>query len=337
MKYFAKISVAAVCTMIIISSCNDNDSESPYAEIYSKPAFAAISDSIKKDPKNPALLFRRAVLLNSNNFPEPALADFRQAWALQKEEKYALGISTLLLEKQPEAALQFLENALKQIPESYLLRLSMARAYTANGKFKEALQACDEMLSRNPQLPDVIKLKADLLDKENKTAAATQLWEQAYQLAPFDVELNYILALRYAEAKDPRVLTICDSLIKADTEGRHAEPYYYKGIYYSNLNDKTKALAFFDEAIRHDYYFLDSYIEKGSLFYEQKKYQEALAVFNLALTISPSFADSYYWIAKCQEATGKKEEAKINYLRAFELDKTMMEAKEAAARMGDSR
>lgn len=333
MKYIAKILVAAFCSMIIISSCTDNESVSPYADIFSKPAFAPISDSIRKDPQNPVLLFRRAVLLNSNNFPEPALADFKAAWSLQKEEKYALGVSTLLLEKQPDSALLFLEKALQTLPESYLLRLSMARAYAASGKIKEALQSCDEMLSRNPQLPDVIKLKADLLDKNNQTAEATLLWEKAYQLAPFDVELNYILALRYAEAKNPRVLSICDSLIKADTEGSHAEPYYYKGIYYANLNDKARALSYFDEAIKHDYYFLDGYIEKGSLLYEQKKYEDALAVFNLALTISPSFADAYYWIAKCQEATGKKEEAKVNYLRAFELDKTMKEAKEAAGRM----
>ena len=321
MKYFAKILVAAACCMIIISSCNDNDDASPYAEILSKPLFAAVTDSIKKDPANPALLFRRAVLLNSNNFPEPALEDFSKAWSLKKEEKYALGISTLLLEKKPDSAMQFLHQALKVLPESFLLRLSLARAYSSTGKTKEAMALCDEILLRDPQLADVIKLKADLLDKENRTAEATRMWESAYQLAPFDVELNYILALRYAEAKDPRVLAICDSLISADTESRHAEPYYYKGIYYDNLNEKAKALSLFDEAIKHDYYFLEGYIEKGSIYYEQKKYEEALAVFNLALTISPSYADSYYWIAKCQEATGKKEEAKVNYQRARELER----------------
>ncbi|MBL0270139.1 MAG: hypothetical protein IPP99_16150 [Chitinophagaceae bacterium] len=47
----------------------------------------------------------------------------------------------------------------------------------------------------------------------------------------------------------------------------------------------------------------------------------------MALTISPSFLSAYYWIAKCQEALGKKEEAKVNYLRAYELDKSMKEAK----------
>lgn len=329
MKYFAKILVTAACSMTIISSCNDNSSATPYDEILEQKAFAAITDSIKKDPSNDQLRFRRAVLLNTNNFPEPALADFQKAWSLKKEEKYALGISTLLLEKKADSAILFLQEALKEIPRSYLLRLSLARGYTATNKNKEAMAICDEILSQKPDLADVIKLKADLLDKENQTAAATRLWEQAYQLAPFDVELNYILALRYAEAKNPRVLALCDSLIKADTEGRHAEPYYYKGIYYANITDNVKALSSFDEAIKHDFYFLDGYIEKGSLLYEMKKYEEAIAVFNLALTISPSFADTYYWIAKCQQAMGKKEEAKVNYLRAFELDKTMKEAREA--------
>lgn len=329
MKYFAKILVTAACSMTIISSCNDNSSATPYDEILEQKAFAAITDSIKKDPSNDQLRFRRAVLLNTNNFPEPALADFQKAWSLKKEEKYALGISTLLLEKKADSAILFLQEALKEIPRSYLLRLSLARGYTATNKNKEAMAICDEILSQKPDLADVIKLKADLLDKENQTAAATRLWEQAYQLAPFDVELNYILALRYAEAKNPRVLALCDSLIKADTEGRHAEPYYYKGIYYANITDNVKALSSFDEAIKHDFYFLDGYIEKGSLLYEMKKYEEAIAVFNLALTISPSFADAYYWIAKCQQAMGKKEEAKANYLRAFELDKTMKEAREA--------
>ncbi len=329
MKYFAKILVTAACSMTIISSCNDNSSASPYDEILEQKAFAAITDSIKKDPANDQLRFRRAVLLNTNNFPEPALADFQKAWSLKKEEKYALGISTLLLEKKADSAILFLQEALKEIPRSYLLRLSLARGYTSTNKTKEALAICDEILSQKPDLADVIKLKADLLDKENQTAAATQLWEQAYQLAPFDVELNYILALRYAEGKNPRVLSLCDSLIRADTEGRHAEPYYYMGIYYANINEKARALASFDEAIQHDFYFLDGYIEKGSLLYEMKKYEEAIAVFNLALTISPSFADAYYWIAKCQQVMGKKEEARVNYLRAFELDKTMKEAREA--------
>jgi len=330
MNKVAKIITAFLPCMIFISSCNDNETASPYEEILSRRPFAALSDSIKKDPGNDDLWFRRAVLLNTNNFPEPALADFKKAWSLKKEEKYALGISTLLLERKPDSAILFLNQALSDVPGSFLLRLSLARGYAATNKMDDALKICDEILRQNPQQVDILKLKAGLLDKKGDTAAATSILENAYRITPFDVELNYIIALRYAEAKNPKVLALCDSLIKADPAAGHAEPYYYKGIYYSNINEKAKAIFFFDEAVKHDYYFLEGYIEKGSILYEMKKYNDALGTFNLALTISPGFADAYYWIAKCQEATGKKEEARVNYLRAYELDKSFKEAKKAA-------
>jgi tetratricopeptide (TPR) repeat protein len=139
--------------------------------------------------------------------------------------------------------------------------------------------------------------------------------------------------LKFAETKNPRVISLCDSLIRADSLGIHAEPYYYKGIYYSNINDKAKALLLFDEAIKHDYTFLDGYIEKGGVLYEMKKYPDALTVFNLALNVSPDFADTYYWIAKCQEAMGKKDEARLNYQRAYGLNNKLTEAKEAADKL----
>ena len=89
----------------------------------------------------------------------------------------------------------------------------------------------------------------------------------------------------------------------------------------------------FNEAIQHDYYYLNDYIEKGRIFYDQKKYAEALKVFELANTISATFPDAYYWMGRSQEAMGQKEEAKLNYQRAYGLDKSFTEAKEAADRL----
>ena len=64
-----------------------------------------------------------------------------------------------------------------------------------------------------------------------------------------------------------------------------------------------------------------------------KKNTDALKVFNLALTISPDYADNYYWIAKCQQALGLKEEAKLNYQRAFGLDQGFKAARDSANKL----
>jgi tetratricopeptide (TPR) repeat protein len=333
MNKAVKIVIPFFAGMILLSSCNDNGTASPYHEILTLPPFAAISDSIKKQPKNDDLYFRRAVLLNKNNFPEPALADFEKAWSLKKDERYAYAIGSLWTEKKPDSAISFLNEALIELPESFLLRLNLARSYDAMGKTDEALKVCDDILRTNPEQVDVLMLKADLLEKKGNMTEAINILEKAYSLTPFDLDLNYNLAYKYAENKNAKVIPLCDSLAKMDSLGIHAEPYYYKGIYYSNINDKAKAFLLFNEAIKHDYYFLNAHIEKGRVLYDQKKYEDAYKTFNLAMSISPKFADAYFWMAKCQEATGNKEEALLNYQRAYGLDKTFTEAKEAADKL----
>lgn len=329
-KKVVKIITGTFIVMILLMRCHDKNNTSPYNDILSQQPFAPLTDSIKKEPKRDDLFFRRAILLNQNNLPEPALADFQKAWSIKKEEKYAFAISTLLLDKKPDSAIIFLNRALKELPNSFLLQLTLARGYDAQNKTDDALNVCNDLLTKIPEQVDVLKMKADLLDKKGDQQEAIRVLEKAYAITPFDIDLNYILAYRYSATNNSKVIRLCDSLIKMDSLHIHPEPYYFKGIYYSNINDKAKAFAMFNEAIQHDYNYLNAYIEKGRIQYENKKYADALKTFQLANTISATFPDAYFWMGRCQEAMGQKEEAKLNYQRAYGLDKTFIEAKEAA-------
>ena len=153
------------------------------------------------------------------------------------------------------------------------------------------------------------------------------------RFAPSNEDLCYSLAFKFAQSKNAKALVLCDSLLHNDTIEKKAEPWYFKGIYYSNLNDRVRALECFNKAIQSDYSFLDAYMDKGQLLYDQKKYAEATSVFQLALKVSATFAGAYYWLGKCQEALGKKEDARLNYQRAYGLDKSLTEAKEGADRL----
>ena len=316
--------------VFFISGCNNLVSSSPYDEILSLPPYAAISDSIKSAPKNAELYFRRAVLLNKNNFPEPALADFEKAFSIDKKEQYAFGAGILLMKTKPDAAITFLQQAITFLPQSIMLRLSLARTLDMQNKTDEALKVCDEILLINPSQLKTLVLKSELLDKKQNTNESIATLEKALAIAPGLEELNYNLAFKYAQDKNPKVLTLCDSLIKRDSLKIHPEPYYFKGVYFYNTNDKTKAIELFDLAILHDYNFLDAYIDKGKTLYEMKKYKEAFIILQRAASITPTFADAYFWMGKCQEAVGEKEEARLNYQRAYGLDKSLIEAKEAA-------
>jgi tetratricopeptide (TPR) repeat protein len=321
MNRIAKIITLLSFVLIFISGCNDKGTGSPFGELLSQPPYATLTDSIKQEPKNDKLYFNRAVLLNTNYLPEPALADFKTAWSIKKEEKYAFGLSNLLLDKKTDSAINFLKEALAELPNSFLLQLTLVRSLNEQNKTGEALELANDILLNNPDQVDVLKIKAELLDKKGNAVEAINVLEKAYRLTPYDIDLNYDLAFKYAENKNAKVISLCDSLIKIDTLELHAEPYYYKGIYFSNINDKAKALSLFDQAIRHDYYYLNAYIEKGKVLYNQKKISDALKTFQLANTISPKFPDAWFWMAKCQEALGQKEEAKLNYQAKEAADK----------------
>jgi len=329
MKISIQVLLSLLFIIFIFAACNNEDEKTPFDKVLNQAPYASLTDSIKNEKSNADLYYHRAQLLKKNDLPEAALADYKKAWSLNKKEEYAVGLSSLLLDKNPDSAVVFLQSALQIIP-SLFLQLNLAEAYTQQKNASAALSVYDQILQKEPNQIDALMKKSVLLDQQNKPDESLSVMEKAYQLAPFDVELSYDLAYKYAENNNPKAIALSDSLIKMDSIGRHAEPYYFKGVYFSNTGNKSKAIQQFNLAIQHDYNFLDAHMEKGVIYYDQKNFAEALKSFQLVTTISPSYANAYYWIAKVQEAEGKKQEAKLNYQRAYGLDKTLSQAKQAA-------
>ncbi len=327
-------SIGRLCCLVmafVTFSCNNREREtSVFDKLLSAPPYSVLTDSIHNFPQRDELYFHRAVLLNKNNLPEPALVDFRKAWSLDKQERYALGVATILLDTKPDSAVKFIQAALNVLPKSIFLQLTLARAYNAQEKTTEALAATDRLLETEPNQVNALILKSELLEKKDDRPAMIAVLEKAHLLLPQSLEISNKLAYQYAENKDPKAIALSDTLIKVDSLQLHAEPYYIKGNYYSNTGDKAKAIEQFDETIRHDHRFLNAYIEKGKILLDQKKTTDALKTFTLANTINPAFADAWYWMGKSQLAMGKQEEAKSNFEKAYELDKSFTEAKEAA-------
>lgn len=322
--------IAFIVAVIAVTGCNSSKESSPFSEILNQAPYSTLTDSIKAEPDRDDLYFRRAVLLNKNNFPEPALADFRKAWSLDRQETYAVGVSNSLLEKNVDEAIAFLREAVKDIPESIFLQLSLARAYDAQNKTAEALSVTHNILAQEPNQVNTLVFESELLQKKGDTAASIIALQKARVIAPGNKEIDFKLAYQYAETKNSKVLALTDSLILRDSAKVFADPYYIKGMYYSNINDHANAIRWFNETIKQSYNYLNAYIEKGKVFLKQKKTADAFKAFQLANTIDPAFADAWFWIAKCQELNGQKEEAKLSYQKAYSLDKTFTEAKEAA-------
>ncbi len=316
--------------IVVLISCNNKDQQTPQEKLLAGPPYAALTDSIALNPKDAGLYARRGTLLNTNDYPELALEDFRKAWELSGSDRYAAAVGNILLERKPDSAVAFLEAARTQLKEGPLTQLTLAYAYDAAGKTELALKEVNALLEANPENVEMLLMNVDLLQKKKDSTAAISLLEKIQRLPAWNQELGLKLAYQFAEYKHPRTLALVDTLIRHDSL-KTGDPYYVKGVYYSNVGNKTAAIAAFDETIRANYNYLNAYIEKGKILLEQKNTAAALKTFRIANTIKPSFPDAYFWIGRALEASGDKAGAKDYYQKAYGLDQSFTEARDAAA------
>lgn len=312
-----------------LTSCGEEETFDPLRQ----PPYDQITDSIQKQPDNAALYFRRATLLYVNNQPVFAEKDLRKAWELDPQELYAKNLAFYLQQRNVDSSITFVESALEKFPNSIELRLELANAYLQKQDLNAVLAVCDTIINRYPGQLDALQLKAETLLELEKTREAIAVLEQAYEFAPDDPAIMQALAFSYAEIKDPKAIAISDALIAMDPKKKHAGPYFFKGVYYYNKGNFPEAIRFFNMTIQYNFKYMDAYINKGMIYFDQKDYTKALETFNQALNVDPTYADVYYWLGKTKEAMGQKEEAKLNYLKAFGLDKTNTRAKEAADKL----
>jgi len=245
---------------------------------------------------------------------------------------FVVSISACSNESQPVS-----ENAVpteEKTMDSITTQIAKARQLQEKGRYSEAMTIADAMIQKYPGQLDALTIKAEILKEQGKNDEALAIMEKAYAMQPRDKETAYNLAFEYADAKNAKALPLTDTLIKYDKTATVARAWYIKATYFNNLGNQKEAMRFYDSSLAADFNFLDAYMDKGQMLFDQKKYEAALKTFALGQKFSPSTAEFYFWVAKSQEALGNKADAKANYERAFALNPSFTEAKTAAEKIG---
>ena len=324
------LSLVAAFTGLWTTGCNshgDNPKDKIAAVLHRAP-YVSLTDSLDhaKGDEAAGLYFRRGDLLAHNNLHEIAADDFRRSWELRPDEmtgfRYA---STLSIIGQTDRAARLLKDCEKRYPENPSFPSILGELYQQSGKWREALDTYNAMLEKDSGNFDAWYEKGLLLEKAQDTTGALGALGKAYSLQPtntYGLEFAHLLA----EHRNPAALPICDAILKKDSAHELLDPLFIKGIFYANTTQYKKAISQFDSCIRRDWKFTDAYLEKGIALYEQKLYDTAMNTFLTTIRVSNTNPDAYYWVGRCYEATGHKDQAILYYRQALALDKDFTEA-----------
>lgn len=326
--------LAAVIVFFMVS-CNEAEPVAVRSdeEILKSKPFAGITDSIERSPDDVTLLLERATRLSQHNFYKTATADYEKAYKLTGDQGVALEYSSnLLLAEEVNKAVTVLKEGKRKFPENTEFSRRLAEIYMQNDAFSSALDEYDYMLSKDSADFEAWFEKGSMLAQTGDTNEAIAALEKSFSIVPINYS-GLALANLYIKRKNPRALEICDIILMRDSASIQTEPIYMKGMFYTEVKQYDKAIEQFDECIKRDWKMTDAYLEKGIIYYETKDYNGALKTFNLAATVSNTDADVYYWMGRSYEASGKKQEAIVNYKRALSLDNNFTEAKDALRRL----
>ena len=183
---------------------------------------------------------------------------------------------------------------------------------------QDAIGIYDNILRSDTLNDDAWYEKGLLLEKKGDTPAAILALKNAYTIEPVNT-YGLELAHLYAENRDPASLPLCDAALRRDSSHDLLDPFFIKGIYFSNTEQYKKAIVQFNSCIGRDWKFADAYLEKGIALFKQKQYQPAMESFQMTVKVSETYADGYFWIGRCFEATGNKDQAIAYYRQALIL------------------
>jgi len=218
-------------------------------------------------------------------------------------------------------------------PDNNNLRLQLAYALDSIGQPVLALAQMDSLIKRDSTNDRLWLNRGSFAENAKDTIKAMESYARALRINESPGGM-LSLANLYAEKKNPRALLIC-SRIKDLALGREfdANAAFISGIYYARTGDRSAALQKFDESISENYTFMEAYIEKGMVYFDNRQYAEALKVFKFAAIVNSLYADAYYYQARCYEMMNNKDSAILRFKQSLGLDKNLQEAHNGLKRL----
>jgi tetratricopeptide (TPR) repeat protein len=158
----------------------------------------------------------------------------------------------------------------------------------------EARKLAEELLSKNPKNLELLRIAADVAERQDRVADAAQLYDRAVEVDPGSKDLRYPLVKLYMnypelEGVDKSITLLSEYLAKYEQD---AEAYLLLGNAYRKKDDVSNARQNFQTGIDRlkppiPERLAWAYTTYGGLLFTEKEYELAYRVLTDALRLKP--------------------------------------------------
>lgn len=218
------------------------------------------------------------------------------------------------------AYVQTLILLVKENPDSTGLRFKLASLLDSAGAYTQALQQMDTLLKKDSGNFGLWYAAGEIAEDAKDTSRAMMSYAKALSIYSSQDAL-LALANLYAEQKNAKSLELCREVREMGLGNEYdAHCAFITGVYYARTHNSKKALDAFDDCIANNYTYMDAYIEKGLVYFDNKQYRDALKVFEFAATVNALDSNPYYWEGRCYEMLNIKDSAILRLQQSLHLE-----------------
>ncbi len=200
------------------------------------------------------------------------------------------------------------------------LFLAARKLYASLPLFEE-LEACTEMLERNPQDATALFQKAVLLYKARRFETALQLTAQVLGIVPDDYRVWYNRGVIFLEmGRLEEAIAAYDRAIELEPAFKIA--WDNKGVALSRLGRFEEALETYEKILLKYPEYAEAWAGKGSVLSILGRKEEALEAYSSALKIRPDYPEALTCTGSLLSRLGRLKEALAAYDRALKLSQT---------------
>jgi tetratricopeptide (TPR) repeat protein len=228
--------------------------------------------------------------------------------------------------------------SISENPDSVKLYEKIIDTLTNSGRFVEAAAWCNKLIKRGADSNYYYWfIKGDIFRRGQLYDSAIASYQTYLRKFPDDEQVFLNLANTYAEAGNKDAVDLANKIAaRFPTREMRSQAAFIKGVYYNTIKQYNEARRWLDTAIVINYNFSEAYMEKGYSLYDEHHFKEAEKTFSRITELNRNDADAWYWVAKSQEASGKKTEALHSYEQAYDLNNGITEARQAIDRLKDT-
>jgi tetratricopeptide (TPR) repeat protein len=323
---------------LVANSPGDADAMLQYAESSLRKGDYAGAERVLKvllerSPGNAEAHRLSGVLYLAHQNLGGARKEIKEAWDLQPQSKSLLESVVLgyFVAKQPNAAVDFLQNEIQRRPGDALLYRELGQVYLWENKRTAAIPVLQKALSLAPADPDSTILLADAYAAEKKSDEAVHLISEAMQRHPKDADLMLHSGMIFEKLQrwdDARKVYERELQLDGDNALAKNNLAWLLAEHGGNIDLALKLAQQAKEKLYDNAQVTDTI---GWVYYKKGIYKTARDYLKESAEKDRKNAMFQYQLGMAEWKLGDQEEARRNLLNAVTLDPASQEAALARA------